>query len=181
MRDKLSIIILGIAEIILGILLLVNPVGLAKLILTVLGIILSLIGVFNIISYFRTPPVEAAIKKSLTIGILTILLGMWCIFNGEWFIAIFPLLTTLYGVITLVSGIIKVQWTADMLRMKIGYWDWMAASALMTVLFSVIILLQPFSTATALWIFIGITLIVEAVIDIIAAIFKKPNTDQEQD
>lgn len=179
MREKLSIILLGAAEIVLGILLLVNPVGLAKFIITVIGVILSAIGLINIIQYFRTPPVEAALKKSLTIGILTILLGMWCIFNGEWFIAIFPLLTTLYGIITLVSGVIKIQWTADMLRMKIGYWGWMAASAVMTVLFSVIILLQPFSTAAALWVFIGITLILEAVIDIIAAIFKKSNTNQD--
>lgn len=176
MRDKLSIILLGAAEIVLGILLLVNPVGLAKFIIAVLGVILAAIGAVNVIGYFRTPPFEASMKKSLTIGILAILLGVWCIFNGEWFIAIFPLLTTLYGIITLVSGIVKIQWTVDMIRMKIERWGLMAVSAVLTVAVSAIILLQPFSTAAVLWMFIGISLIVEAVFDIIAAILKKTDS-----
>lgn len=176
MRDRLSIILLSAGEIILGVLLLVNPVGLAKFIITVLGVVLAAIGTVNVIQYFRTPPFEAAMKKSLTIGILAILLGLWCIFNGEWFIAIFPLLTTLYGIVTLVSGVVKIQWTADMIRMKIERWGLMAVSAVLTVAVSAIILLQPFSTAAALWIFIGLSLIVEAVFDIVAAIFKKSNS-----
>ena len=87
------------------------------------------------------------------------------------------MLTTLYGIIILVSGVTKVQWTADMLRLKAGHWGWMAVSAVITLLCAVIILANPFSTTAALWMFIGITMIVQAVIDIIAAVLKKENAE----
>lgn len=173
MKERLSIIFLSIAEILVGILLLANPVGLTTWIIMVLGIVLVLIGAINVIQYFRAPAEEAAMKKSLAIGILAVMFGLWCVMKNEWFLTLFPLLTTLYGIVTLVSGVVKVQWTADMLRLKIGRWGWMALSAVVTVICAGIILAHPFSTTAALWMFIGITMLVEAVIDIVAAIFKK--------
>lgn len=173
MRERLSIIFLSIAEILVGILLLTNPVGLTKWIIMVLGIVLVLLGVFQVIQYFRMPAVEAAMKKSLAIGILLVMFGMWCVIKNEWFIALFPVMTTLYGIATLINGITKIQWTADMLRLKTGHWGWMAFSAVVTLICSGVILAHPFSTVAALWMFIGITMIMEAVIDIVAAIFKK--------
>lgn len=173
MKERLSIIFLSITEIFVGLLLLANPVGLTTWIIMAFGIVLVLIGAIDVIQYFRTPAAEAAMKKSLAVGILAVIFGLWCVMKSEWFIALFPLLTTLYGIATLVSGIVKVQWTADMLRLKTGRWGWMAFSAVVTVICAVIILMHPFSTTAALWIFIGITMIVEAVIDIVAAIFKK--------
>lgn len=176
MRERLSIIFLSIAEILVGILLLTDPVKLTTWIIMALGIIMIVIGVINIIQYFRTPVPEAALKKSLAVGILAVLFGLWCAFRREWFIALFPLLTTLYGIGILVNGVTKLQWTADMFRMKIKRWGWMAFSAAFTIACAAVILAHPFSTTAALWMFIGITMIVEAVIDIVAAIFKKSNS-----
>ena len=129
MKERLSIIFLSIAEILVGILLLVNPVGFTSWIIIAFGIVLVFVGLISVIQYFRTPAPEAALKKSLVIGILAILLGLWCVLKNEWFIALFPLLTTLYGIVILVEGVTKVQWTADMLRLKTGRWGWMALSA----------------------------------------------------
>ena len=53
----------------------------------------------------------------------------------------------------------------------------MAVSAAITLLCAVIILANPFSTTAALWMFIGITMIVQAVIDIVAAVLKKENAE----
>ena len=178
MKERLSIIFLSIAEILVGILLLVNPVAFTSWIIIAFGIVLVLVGLISVIQYFRTPAPEAALKKSLVIGILAILLGLWCVLKNEWFIALFPLLTTLYGIVILVEGVTKVQWTADMLRLKTGRWGWMALSAVFTLICAVIVLAHPFSTTAALWMFIGITMIVEAIIDIIATIFKKAKSDR---
>lgn len=177
MKERLTIIFLSIVEILVGILLLADPVGLTKWIVIVLGVVLILAGIISVVQYFRTPAGEAAIKKSLALGILSILFGLWCVTKNEWFTALFPLLTTLYGVAILVSGVTKIQWTADMLRLKTGRWGWMALSAAVTVICGGIILAHPFSSTVALWIFIGITMIVEAVIDIVAAIFQKQKKD----
>ena len=97
--------------------------------------------------------------------------GLWCIFRSNWFIALFPLLTTLYGLIVLISGIIKVQWLADIIRLKKRRWGWMALSSAVTIICAVVILRRPFTATATLWILIGLTMIVEAVIDVISTIF----------
>ncbi|MCC8051806.1 MAG: hypothetical protein LIP10_14350 [Clostridiales bacterium] len=49
--------------------------------------------------------------------------------------------------------------------MKKKYWYISLISAMLTVLFAIIILANPFTTTAVLWKFTGIVLIVEAVID----------------
>lgn len=176
-KEKFSVITLSIMEILVGILLLINPVGLTTWIITIAGVILTLTGIFKIIGYFRLPAEEAALRKSLAFGILAVLAGLWCVFQSNWFIALFPLLTTLYGVIVLISGVTKVQWLADMIRLKKRRWGWMALSAAITIICAVIILRHPFTAAATLWMFIGLTMIVEAVIDILSAVFVREHKE----
>lgn len=65
MKERLSIIFLSIAEILVGILLLFNPVGFTSWIIMALGIILILAGLISTVEYFRTPAPEAALKSHL--------------------------------------------------------------------------------------------------------------------
>lgn len=174
--SKVNNIILSLCEVIIGILLLVNPVGFTTGIIVFLGIVLLILGVASVVQYFRTAPEYAATGHSLTRGCIEILFGLFCVMKSGWFIATFPLLTILYGVGTLVTGIAKIQWTVDRIRLKMKKWFWMAISAVLTIICSVIILCNPFSSTAILWTFIAVILIIEAVIDIIAIIFVKERT-----
>ena len=100
-------------------------------------------------------------------------MGLFCALKSEWFIATFPLLTVIYGVVTLMTGLSKVQWAIDMLRQKQKYWFVALIGALLTLVFAVLILCNPFSSTAILWTFIAISLIVEAVMDILAFVFGK--------
>lgn len=171
--SKASNIILSLCEAIIGVLLLVNPVGFTSGIIIFLGIVLLILGIANVVQYFRTPPEVAAMKRSLTRGCLEILAGLFCILKSGWFINAFPLLTILYGVGILVTGITKVQWTIDRIRLKLKKWFWLAISAALTIVCAVIILCNPFGSTAVLWIFIAVMLIIEAIVDILAAIFTK--------
>lgn len=99
-------------------------------------------------------------------------------FRSNWFIVTFPLLTVIYGVLTLLGGINKVQWAIDMLRAKQKYWFVAIISAVLTLVFSALILANPFASTAVLWTFIAVTLIVEAVIDIVAFILGRKSFDQ---
>ena len=178
-REKFSVAVLSIIEILVGILLLTSPMGFTAWIIVMTGFILMVSGVLKIVGYFRAPAEEAVFQRNLTSGILSVLLGLWCMFRSEWFIALFPLLTTLYGILILVNGVVKVQWAADMIRLKKRRWGWMALSAAVTVVCAVVVLRHPFAATATLWMFIGITMIVEAVIDIIAIIFIQKNKTGE--
>ena len=134
------------------------------------------LGVAGVVQYFRTAPEIAAVKQGLTRGCIEILAGLFCILNSGWFISTFPILTILYGIGILITGVTKVQWTVDKIRLKIKKWFWTAINAVLTIVCAVIILCNPFSSTAVLWSFIAVILIVEAVIDIIAAIFSKEGT-----
>ena len=171
--SKIGSVILSLCEIVVGILLLLNPAAFTKGIIIALGIILLLAGIVSIICYFKSEPEEAAIEQGLARGLVEVLAGLFCIFNSGWFIVTFPLLTVVYGIAVLLTGITKIQWMVDMLRMKMKKWGWMAFSAVLTIICAVIILCNPFSSTAVLWMFVAITLIVEAIVDLVAAIFSR--------
>lgn len=166
-------LLMCIAEILIGILLLIDPVGFTAGILVVLGVVITILGIGSLVAYFRADPVEAAQKSGLAKGLLLVLLGLFCVFRFEWFIAAFPLLTAIYGILTLALGISKVQWAVDMLRLKQKYWFVAVIGAVLTLLFAALILANPFASTAILWTFIAVTLIVEAAIDILTFIFGK--------
>ena len=161
--------------------LLVDPLGFTSTIIIVLGAALIVMGIVSLVQYFRSTPEDAAEKQDLTRGLLEIAGGLFCVLNSGWLISVFPILTILYGVAMLVSGIAKIQWAVDKIRLKTGKWALTAISAVLTVICAVIILCNPFSSTTVLWIFIAVILIVEAVIDLISTIFFKDNKEKQED
>lgn len=106
-------------------------------------------------------------------GLLFALLGIFCMFKSEWFIVTFPILTVFYGILTLMTGISKVQWAVDMLRRKQKYWFIAIIGAALTLVFAILILCNPFSGTAILWTFIAVSLIVEAIVDILSFIFGR--------
>ena len=171
LKRNLSSMAMSIAELIIGILLLVNPIGFTSGIIIAFGIVLMIMGVSKTIKYYRAEPEEAAVSQILVKGLLMLMAGAFCAFNSHWFIATFPVLTLVYGVVILLTGISKVQWTIDIIRLKRSKWLWAAISAAISIVCGVVIITCPFSTTAVLWMFIGISLIVEAVFDMIGSIF----------
>ncbi len=166
-------LIVCIGEILIGALLLINPMGFTTVVMVVFGIILAILGAAKVINYFRTAPEEASKNGGLVTGLLLLLGGLFCIFRWEWFIVTFPILTVVYGVVTLVNGINKVQWAIDMLRMKQKYWFIAIIGAVLTLLAGVLILVNPFTSTAVMWMFIALSMIAEAIIDILAIVFGK--------
>lgn len=173
--EAINNVIMALCELGVGILLLVDPIGFTVWIFIVLGIVLLVMGLMEIVSYFRTEPVSAFLRQNLAIGLAEAAAGLFCIFQYDWFIVTFPLLTILYGVIILMTGFVKIQWTVDMLRMKQKKWYFAAISAVLSIIFAWVILGNPFASTAALWTFVAVSLIVEAVVDVVALIFRKRN------
>ena len=71
----------------------------------------------------------------------------------------------------LLLGLRRIQWTVDMIRLKMRRWYWPAIGAGLSLLVAVVILLNPFETLATLWVFTGIALIAEAVVDVLTLIF----------
>ena len=166
-KMNLKEIIFCIVELVIGILLLINPVSFTAGIIVLCGVSMLATGILFGFKYFCMTPEEAKRGNLLTWGLILILLGIFCIFRSDWFIATFPILTVIYGLMMLLAGVSKIQTMVDMLRLHNNKWFWAGINALISIACGVIILWAPFETTAVLWIFAGVSLIVEAVLDII--------------
>ncbi len=160
-------------ELVVGILLLMDPVGLTYWIIIAAGVGMIVLGLVDIVKYFGSSAKEASFGRTLFNGLAAILAGGFCVLKTEWFIATFPILTIIYGIATLMAGIGKIQLTVDMLRQKQRGWFWAAINAVLSIVCAVVILKNPFTSTAALWLFTGVSLIVEAGFDFITLFFGR--------
>lgn len=170
-KENMGNIIMCLGEILIGIILLIKPVGFTKTIIVGVGLILLVMGITNIVKYFKTNAIDAMKEQSLSTGLIFSSIGLFCTFRSNWFIATFPVLTILYGVIIFLVGLKKVQWAVDSIRLKRKYWYVVGINAILSIIFALIVMNNPFGTIEVLWQFTGIVLIVESVFDIIAITF----------
>lgn len=161
------LLIACIIELVIGVLLLINPVGFTAAIVTVAGLALIAWGVLHAIRYFRTPAAEAAQRQELAKGLGAILLGGICVFQFNWLVMATPLLGGAYGLAILAGGVFKTQRAVDLLRLKRQFWYIAGIGALLALVMGFIVLLNPF-TSSFLWTFIAITLLVTGAVDIAA-------------
>lgn len=160
-------IIFCVTELIIGILLLINPVSFTSGIIVLLGVCMLATGILFGYKYFRMDAELAKKGNILTWAILLVMIGIFCILRTDWFIATFPILTVLYGIIMLISGVSKIQTMVDMLRLQNNKWFWAGINAAVSIICAVVILWSPFTSTAVLWIFVGVSLIVEAALDIV--------------
>ena len=173
MDRNLVNLIICIGEILIGALLLINPIGFTSAVLIALGVLLVVLGATRLVGYFRAAPEVAAQGGGLVTGLLFVLVGLFCIFRWEWFVVTFPILTVVYGVLTLANGINKLQWAVDAWRLGQRYWYVAMIGAALTLVFGALIVFNPFTTTTVLWTYIAVSLIVEAVLDIVSLVLWK--------
>ncbi len=170
-KENIGNIIMCLGEILIGIILIIKPVGFTKTIIIGVGLILLVMGIINVVKYFKTNAIDAMKEQSLSTGLIFSTIGLFCTFRSNWFIATFPVLTILYGIIIFLVGLKKVQWAVDLIRLKRKHWYVAGINAILSIVFALIVMNNPFSTIAVLWQFTGIVLIVESVFDIIAIAF----------
>lgn len=165
-------LIMCAAELIIGVLLLINPVGFTRGIIIAFGVLLALQGIDSIVKYMRDIPEAAAEGNLLSKGLLMTCAGLFCMFRSGWFLVTFPALTKLYGIMALVCGFGKLQWAVDLLRFKQKRWFVALIGAGLSLGHAILIMTNPFGSAATLWIFIGTALIAEAIIDAVTLVFE---------
>lgn len=169
----------AVCELVVGVLLFIDPTGFTASIITVFGALLTIMGLIQVLKYFRKSPEDGAEDRSMTMGLLKILGGLFCALRSDWLISAFPVLTILYGVGSLVLGAYKVQTTVDLLRLKRN-WVGSGISTAVTLLCGAILLLHPPGSAKARWILLAACLVAGAVLDIGAICFFGKTSDGKE-
>ncbi len=183
---RYSIQIIGFAaELLLGIVLLIDPEGFTSAVITIAGAFALVAGVVLIVKYFGMDPLSAMMEYDLSSGLFFIAVGVICIFRTSWVIETFSAITVLYGIATLIFGFVKIENTVDLLRLKERGWVFSGINAILTVVFAVIILIDPFETLEVLCRFMGASLVVISLLDfaamIVAAVASRRADNDDDD
>lgn len=172
LRTRAGSIITCILEIIVGILLFIDPVGFTGGVIIGAGVLMCLAGAVCTIQYFLVKPELAAQKQLLFKGLVLLLAGAACITKYDWFLTAFPILTVLYAIWMLLLAAMKLQQMADMKRAAAPRWYMPGIIALVAAVLAAIILVNPFGAASAVWIFVGVSLIAEAAVELAGIILR---------
>lgn len=179
-RRNANNIFLCIFELLIGILVLIDPFAFSSGIIMAIGVLLIWGGAVCVFRYFQMEPEEAALSQQLLKGLFFLLAGVLCTWKYQLVLSTFPLLTVIYGVGILLAGLAKIQWAVDLLRLERQRWFLPAISAAISLLCAAAILKNPFSTIAVLWVFIGVSLILESIFDIISLLVGGCRKDEVQ-
>ena len=172
LKERLAGILMCLVEALIGILLLINPIGFTTGIIVAVGVVLMILGAVSVIRYFLTAPAEAAQGQLLFKGLLMLAMGGFLALGSGWLLVAFPMVGVVYGLGVFLVGLSKVQWAVDRLRAKGSNWVLGVIGAAISVVCGIVIIANPFTSASVLWVFAGVSLIVEAVFDLVALFYR---------
>ena len=170
--------IICLIEIIVGVLLLVDPHSFISYILIIAGAFIAVSGVISLIKYFVSKPDEAE-KGGLSGALVSLSIGAFLIIKNNIATAWITVITIIFGAAILYTGYQKLEKAVEKMRNK-QYFLVSLISSLVTILFAVLIIFVI--PDKAIWLFIGISLIVEAAIDLadmIVGAIKNKSADKE--
>ena len=166
-------IIMILFELFVGIMLFRDPTGFTNRVVVLFGIFMLVLGVMDLIKAYRFKTVYGPDKAYLAGAIADLVLGMICILGSKILLGVFPMLVVLYGIFLIITGFYKGRNYFSLRRA--GFRPHLLAliSAAAAIVLGVILVLHPGSTAETLWSFAGVVLIVEALLDLIAAVLMR--------
>ena len=157
-----------VCEVVIGILLLISPVTAAFYILVTGGILLVIAAVFTLRAYLISDIGKAKQEHSLFKGMIELAVGLITVLKTNWIVDRFPGLPTLYGLVILLSGILKMEFAINSLRTKCDNILWLGIDSAATIVTALLIVLNVFPSEKFLWIFMGIALIIQAILGALA-------------
>ena len=166
-RQKTAGLLAILGYLVSGVLLLIWPHLMTTVTMWVLVIVLFACGIFQLIRYFRLSPEDGASGYSLATALLVLTIGIFLLANPSLFASILP---RVWGILLLLGGFVKIQDGFDAFRMRSGRWWLLLIGAALSIVLGVIAITRPAAVLDGVAVYIGITLILEAVIDCVMLI-----------
>lgn len=161
----------GLATILLGLVLTICPGLASSVVFNGIGAASIIIGIVHLARYFMLDAQASLSSNGMFAGLIWVVSGILIISLKSFLLSLLPFF---FGLLLLIGGIRKLQYTLNFKRMGATRWYLELAATILSVLFGVIILINPFSTALLLMRIIGIALLIEGIQDLISHyVYKK--------
>ncbi len=164
---RVIMIISAILTIILGFLFLANPFGAGETTAIFLGAFLLVDGVIFIVQYFVTKGHETGKSGSLVAGVLMVLLGVFAFMNTGIMMDMIALIVSIF---MLMAGIMSFDYSFQMRKAGVGGWVINLILAIIIIIGSICMLVNPFDAIETTFLFIGMVLLMDGIFEIFTAV-----------
>lgn len=153
---KTGNIVSGAAFFILGVILVIFPKTSLILLSRVAGAVMLASGIIRILGYFSKDLYYLAFQFDFALGILSVLFGAIFFFKPT---AVISAIQVLMGVFVLINGLFALQTAMDSKKFGMKFWWVLLIFSVLSSVFGLALIVNPFSTASAIAKMIGMTLL----------------------
>lgn len=167
-RIKWTYVLLSAAFLLLGILLVANPATSLVTICRVLGVAALIFGALRILTYFLREVDRVGGQSDFAMGAFCLILGALLALRAP---AMGSFLSVVVGIFILVDCVFKLQIVLDTRRMGVSSWWVTLLFTVVSLIFGVLLVFDPFSGQQVLVVILGVALIAEGLQNLCAAIY----------
>ena len=132
-----------------------------------LAVLLCIMGIVMIIRYYRSALKLRIQDLNLAKGLILLLIGLVLALKSDLLITVLPFL---WGVAMLVGGFAKLQMAFDLRGFDREKWWLMLIGAMLSLVLGIIAVTQPVFLASVITQIMGVSLLLEAVLDAVALV-----------
>ncbi|MGN0313154.1 MAG: HdeD family acid-resistance protein [Fusicatenibacter sp.] len=174
---KWTFIGISLAMMILGLCLVIWPYISAKVLCYLFGVLILITGIVRIVCYTRRGVSTFFHYYEFPLGLLDILLAVFFFSRSQHVILVLPIVI---GIMIMIDSIFKLQMAIDLKRLGLRKWWSMLLLSILSILFSFLLILDPFEGSMTLMIFIGLSLIVDSIQSLCSVIYASKYIRKKQ-
>lgn len=148
--------------VLVGLFLVIEPATTLSMISYILGLIILIHGIVNLVRYYVNKDKNNLFDFGLVLGIIEVVVAIIFISTPEFVASIIPLIL---GIWILVNGIFKLQFALNLKSAQSDSWTHSLIISIVSIVFGVVLISNPFGGAVIITRIIGIFLIIYAVVD----------------
>lgn len=172
LMKKIPFILLIAFELIVGIMLLLEPALFTQIMVIVFGVALIALGVIHLVDYFRDRKKGSSNAFALTFSIVLMLAGLLIACFSQALLGLFRLPVMIYGVMLVIFGIYRIGFYFDMRSFGVPMTVIPIVSAVVAIVAGIIIVLNPTDALDLMWRISGIIHILLAFSDTVALLLR---------
>ena len=151
---------ISIVMFLLGLCVLIWPQISAAALCYILSAILLLAGIIRIVSYTQRGISSIFHTYELPLGILFLFMGIFGFARSQYVILILPVVI---GILILIDSVFQFQTSFDLKRLGVAAWWWPLILAVLSVLFALLLILNPFEGSRTLMVMLGLSLMIDGI------------------
>lgn len=165
-RTKASVIILGIAMLLLGLAIFITPTNGVLFVTLCFGWLMLFAGIATLIGHFRHNPADRG-AVDLVLAILEVIIGLLVVIFPAWWVLYVMIII---GIMILITGIYDIVDAFAFRSAGAGQFALWLVLGILTIIFGIMVFCTPFVAAEAIMIVAAVALVFDGITEIVAGV-----------